>query len=151
MRTFSLELNNEVVVSHGEEVLFGEINIHSFSEKIRSPISYWNRKRYLSQWRFGLNEIISGNKKSAIVTSMYDPINANFIVIWPLYLIEEDVFIQNRILFMEDLKEPFNESKMSAYIDDRETVNEDGEAISEWKVSISDIHKVLNSLNSDKI
>jgi len=146
---FILELTNEVDISYGEEVLIGSIHINSFSETFRSPVSYWKRNEYLSQWYSGLNEIISGKKKSAIVTSMYDPTSTNFIVIWPLYLVGKDVFIQNRILFIEDLKEPFNEASLSSYIDDRETINEDGEVISEWKVSISDINRALASIDKD--
>lgn len=144
---FVLGFTNEIAFSYGEQVLIGEIHINSFSESFHSPISYWNRSEYLSQWRSGFNEIISGKKKTAIVTSMYDPTSANFIVIWPLYLVGKDVFIRNRILFIEDLKEPFNEAKLSSYIDDRETIDEDGEVISEWKVSVSDIHRVLASLD----
>jgi hypothetical protein len=146
---FVLELTNEVDIFYGEQVLIGSIHINSFSESFRSPISYWNRNEYLSQWYSGLNEIISGNEKSAIITSMYNPNNANFIVIWPLYLIGNDVFIQNRILFMEDLKELFDESKLSTYIDNRETIDEDGEVVSEWKVSISDIQRVLANINKE--
>lgn len=149
MNTFDLELSSEVIVSEGEQVLLGKLSIDSFTEEFHSSISYWDRDKYLSQWKEGLNNIVYGNSKSAIITTMYDPITANFIFCWVMYLVGNDVFIQNHVLFMEDLKEPFDERKFAMYVPDRETVNEDGDAISEWRVSVEDIREALAKI--DKI
>jgi hypothetical protein len=40
---------------------------------------------------------------------MRDPSVANFIVWWPMYRVDETVFIQNQLLFLDQLASSFNE------------------------------------------
>jgi len=140
---FDLELSNETIEYEGDEALLGKIHIDNFSENFQASTSYWDRCKYLSQWKDGLNNIINGGSKSAIITTMYDPSTANFIFWWVMYAVGDDVFIQNHVLFIEDLKEPFNESNFAKYVPVRETVNEEGDTISEWKVNFNEIHEAL--------
>ncbi len=65
---------------------------------------------------------------------------------WIMYREGDDVYVQNRLLFMDNLSSPFLEENLYSYIKSRETVNEDGcEIISEWQTNISEIQKWLQS------
>jgi hypothetical protein len=96
----------------------------------------------------GFGAILEGRNKSAFITTMYDPTTANFIFWWVMYLVGNDVYIQNHVLFMDELDEPFDESDFIKFVPERETVTEDGEPISEWKVSIEDIRQALVTIEN---
>lgn len=142
----SIELSNEVIPFEGEQVLHGELRIDCFNEHFNAPISYWDRNKYLSQWKQGLNLILDGHSKSAFIATMYDPKTADFIFWWVMYRVGSNVYLQNHILFMDGLNEPFDENHFSKFVPERETVTEDGDAISEWKVSVEDIRGALDRL-----
>ena len=146
MSMLRIELSDEIAEFEGEQVLRGVLHISSSSEYFHAPVSYWDREKYLSQWRQGLNLILRGCSKSAFLTTMYDPATANFIFWWVMYLVGSEVHIQHHILFMEDLNEAFSENDFSRFVPERETMTEDGDAISEWKVSVEDVHGALGRL-----
>jgi hypothetical protein len=50
------------------------------------------------------------------------------------------------LLFLDEIKEPFDLSNPHQYVRDRETVSEEGYRISEWEVSLADITAFLNEL-----
>lgn len=136
---FSLKLGTVKIESEDEQILVGNIKIEDF----HVPLSYWDRNEYLSQWTKGLEAIFEGSKKSAFITAMYNPATANFIFWWVIYRVGNDVYIQNHVLFVDELKERFNESDFIKYVPERETITEDDDPISEWKVNIDDIRKAL--------
>ncbi|WNJ95662.1 hypothetical protein RND59_00630 [Vibrio ruber] len=145
---FSLKLGTVKIESEGEQILVGNIKIEDFSEDFHVPLSYWDRNEYLSQWTKGLEVIFSGGKKSAFITAMYNPTTANFIFWWIIYRVGNDVYIQNYVLFVDELKEPFDENNFIRYVPERETITEDGAPISEWKVNIDDIGQALLTIKS---
>lgn len=63
----------------------GKITINNYSEMFHASLSYWNKSNYIHQWKQGIQFIIDGIDKSCIVTSMFDPKNANYIFLWSLY------------------------------------------------------------------
>ena len=142
---FKLKLGFQTIESEGEQALEGQLTIDEFSEPFKSSISYWNRDEYLSQWKSGFQAILQGEKKSAFITSMYDPTKANFIFWWVMYRNEKDVFIQNHVLFLDELDEAFDENDFIKFVPERETLSEDGEPISEWKASIIDIREYFST------
>lgn len=74
--------------------------------------------------------------RSALITSVTDPITANFIGWWPMYLVEDVVHVQNQLLFMADLSRPLDPSNPYEMVREHCSVSEDGERISEWEVSV---------------
>ncbi len=74
----------------------------------------------------------------------------NFFQAWVLYLENNDIFIQERIFFLDELPKPF-------LIDDfylseirREIYSEDGIKISTWKISKKDIYNFILSNHPNK-
>lgn len=142
----NLTIGKQISDYGGEQILEGTLVIGDFTEDFHASTSYWDRKKYLSQWRRGLEAIRDGSEKSAVITDMYDPATANFIFWWVMYRLGGDIYIQNHVLFMEDLDKPFSERNLHEFIPERDTVTEEGEPISEWKVSLTDVQQALTSL-----
>jgi hypothetical protein len=88
--------------------------------------------------------ICEGNAKSCLITSMFDPLTANFIFWWTLYLDGNIVHIQNQILFLDELDKPFSKLNPYEFIRERKTVSDEGDKISEWDISVDDIKVYLD-------
>jgi hypothetical protein len=143
MHKLSIELSDINTEHEGAFVAVGVLRIGDFVEQFEASLSYWDRETYLSQWRDALLRLLNGEKKSAIVTSMHDPITANFIFWWVMYLVDEIVYVQNHVLFLDELGQPFNENKLYQFIPTRETQTEEGDAISEWCLDINDVEQCV--------
>lgn len=87
--------------------------------------------------------MLDTNAPTALVSNMHDPEKANFIFWWVLYPVESDVYIQNQILFLNELKIKLSIDNLFEHIHPRSTVTDEGVAISEWVSSKQDIAKFL--------
>lgn len=139
--SFAIELSGENVVDPKStaEGRSGLITIGSFQERFIAPLDYWTATDYERHWVQAISRLLETSDRSCLVTAMYDPATANFIVWWPLYRVGNTAFIQHHILFLDTLASPFNPNDPFALIPQRETVNEDDERVSEWHVSIEDL------------
>lgn len=131
------------------EMRLGLIVIGDFEERFESSLSYWSVEDYKEHWRQALERIKAGEIKSSLITNMYDPPTANFIVWWPLYREGQHVYIHNGFLLMDELDEPFNPRLPYLHVADRRTVGEDGGQISEWETTVTEIEEFLKSLLQD--
>lgn len=96
-------------------------------------------EEYKSQWKDAVRRILLGHQKSCLVTSMLNPVEAVYIIIWPLYRRKDIIYIHNNIFFLDSLTEPFDLTNLYNSVPERETVSEGGEPISEWCVPINDL------------
>ena len=117
----------------GEDLLLGTIEGPDFKEDFWSPLGYWQKNQYESQWRSGVINTLNG-KPSALIASIRDPKYANFINLWLLYPFGEDIALQNQMLALESLQEPFDEQKINSYIRPYLSHNEEGDTLSEWRI-----------------
>ena len=134
MNGFSITMSEDTYVSNDEVCGLGTIVLGDFVEEFDAPLSYWSRHQYLNQWTTAVQRILRGGKTSVIVQAMYNPKTANFISWWPMYSVGAFVHVQNHILLMAELQEPFDEIDLYKHISDRSTVGEEGEQVSEWVV-----------------
>lgn len=140
MSDFVISLNRLEFERDGYLIMEGVLKIGGFIEKFESPVSYWSREKYLNQWNDGVARILSGCDKSAIVTTMHDPVTANLLFWWVMYSVGDKVYMQNHVVILDFLVEPFDENRLYDFIPDRETINEDGEKISEWVLDRDDFN-----------
>lgn len=145
MAVFAIELAGKDIEVEGDKVAIGTIKIGGFTETFHASLSYWGRENYINQWREALKRLQEGQNKSALITTMYDPKASNFIVWWLLYRVNGEVKVQNHILFLEFLKERFNEQNMYGFIPNREVRTDENEPISEWVLELSDIEAFLRA------
>ena len=54
------------------------IVIGDFRERIETSLEYWSAERYEEHWLAAVHEVVSGTNKSALLTSIADPMTANF-------------------------------------------------------------------------
>jgi hypothetical protein len=139
--------DDEPHMADDEPVAYGEIQIGTFTERFLAPLSYWSTDAYARQWAEGLQRLVNQLSPSCLITSMYDPTYANFITLWNLYLDERTptVYVQNQILFFDQLHEAFALNRLYHYIPERMSMNEDGHPISEWRTTRDAINAFLKT------
>lgn len=142
---FDIKIEDEKKVLYEEEGFFGEIIINSFRESFFLPTSYWTVEQYKESWKRAIDLGVLNNNPTVLAVSMRDPEFMNFIFTWVLYPENSRVFIQNTILFKEEIKD-FQVENINSYIGTRETINEDGDKISEWEASKEDVLKFRDRL-----
>lgn len=128
-----------------EDINYGRITIDDFEELFELPTDYWNFGDYISHWVKELTDVVEGKTKTALLTTMFYPDQANFFITWPIYRDGDTVYVQNRIIFLEEIEGDFEIEKLSEYVGDRMTIDEDGKKISEWKTDIASIKEFLGS------
>ena len=141
---FSIDLLDESA-SDSESTRLGLLTIGSYDERFVAPISYWDVTRYRSHWQEAITRIVQGSATSTLITSMSDPAVANFIYWWPMYRLGHTVQFQNHLLFLNELKTPFDPNDPFRFVPERMIINSDGEEISEWSASIADLEDFLST------
>jgi hypothetical protein len=116
----------------------GVIRIGNFEERFEASLEYWKPNHYESQWANAITRLCSQTPKSCLITSITDPATANFLFWWPMYLVGQNVYFRNHILFLADITSSFDPTNPYPHIPDRSVTNEDGERISEWVIPFSD-------------
>ncbi|WP_374224056.1 hypothetical protein [Nocardiopsis sp. MG754419] len=71
-------------------------------------------------------------------------------VCWPVYRDGNDVYAQNRLLFLDELGEEFDEERPWRHIEPRSVVSEDGMRISEWATNISQVREFRRAVWGDE-
>jgi hypothetical protein len=139
---FAIELQSQRKAEDGGSEALGRIVIGNFAETFRAPLGFWNESDYRRSWRQAF-QVLNANPHttSCLMTSMTDPDNSNFLVCWPMYREGEDVYIQNAILFLEEIKETFDPAAPWNCVGPRRGVDEDGNKISEWITSMDSLRE----------
>jgi hypothetical protein len=126
-------------------VALGELNLGEDCEHFGSILGFWGTDDYEESWLTALRRLVSGASISCLATSVIDPSNANFLEVWPLYREGDNVYVQNSLIFPDQLSHEFDPDAPWESLDPRSVIDEDGQAISEWKVNLSDIKEFLET------
>jgi CdiI N-terminal domain len=121
----------------------GVIQIGSFQERFIASLMYWSADDYKRHWKQAIKRILHSSDVSCLITSMVNPITGNHIFWWPMYRMNGHVFIQNHILFFDQLQSQFDERNPFSSVTERQTIDEDGNRISEWSVQINELEEFL--------
>ncbi|MGW4562288.1 hypothetical protein ACWEN3_07685 [Streptomyces sp. NPDC004561] len=148
--TFSIRVvstPSESSAAKGESAT-GRITVGDFEESFPMDLTYWGVEQYQASWVRALRVIDrEHDATSCLISSITDPASSNFIFCWPLYRSAEIVYVQNSIIFLEDLTEGFSLDDPWRSIEPRSTVDEDGHDISEWQTTIHEVRQFLDSLH----
>jgi len=147
--SFDISLEKEPIETFGVQVLVGRIKMEGVEESFHSPISYWSREEYLQSWCSSLCRGINEKRHSVLVTSMLDPEVSNFLMVWVLYYVGEDVCIQNSVVLLDEVGVGFDLGDVNSYVGAREIYNEDGVEISEWIVPLSEVISFKDKLKEE--
>ncbi|MDP4193256.1 MAG: hypothetical protein Q8858_16955 [Bacteroidota bacterium] len=138
----------EFVGNKNKKLKIGNLIIEDFQETFLSSLRYWTENEYIDHWYKSIEAVINGAEVTALITSMADPKDKrNVIFSWPIYRIKDDIYIQNRILFIKEIEKDFQEEfsldNLDKYLSPRETFNEDGEKLSDWKTSVETLRSFI--------
>ncbi|BFI71081.1 hypothetical protein [Yersinia pseudotuberculosis] len=142
---FGIFPENEPLEIDGELVQVAKIVIDDFWEPLQLPLSYWELKDYKRSWLASIEKGLHSKNHAALAVSMYDPEQTNFIFVWVMYFQDDIVFLQNKVLFLED-HPSFTIENINDFITSRVTHTEDGHKISEWRTDLNSIMTFYNSL-----
>jgi hypothetical protein len=127
------------VHDHGDSWSFlpGRITLGDDAEDFRSPLGRWARADYEWQWAEAARRLLGPHACAAFVTQP-------FRFCWVMWREGEAVFAHEGFLTPERLA-GVTEPAGTPYhlIGDRRTHNQEGERISEWRVSAADIRAFL--------
>lgn len=146
MKKFNIEvISKKPVIIDGFKRYRGQISIGDFKENFYMATDNWSITDYQKQWKEGL-ERIKTHDSSCLVVDFEGPIDNPWVELWALYKEGETIFIHNRCLFYEAFQEvskdlpPFDLTSCYLYIVlPRETIDEDGNKISEWQTTLHDL------------
>jgi hypothetical protein len=118
----------------------GVILIGDFRETFSAALDLMSKRDYLQQWRYAARRIAEGSDCSAIITSFADRGGEIVGMWWPLYLCAGGlVAVQNRLILREVVDGRFSVNTCYDYVGPHNTMTEDGDAISEWVISVSEL------------
>ncbi|WP_216896914.1 hypothetical protein [Nocardia alni] len=124
-------------------VSIGMMKLGADTEYFHAPTTYWSTDQYESSWNTALRRICDGAEVSCLVVAIEDPEAAAYIEVWPLYREDDTVHFQNHLIFMEQLDHKFNPNAPWDSVHSRETVNEDGNSVSEWTLPLQSVKNFL--------
>ncbi len=101
---FSIAFLNPCEVPPPEaEFAYGRIVANGLSERFLSALNYWGREAYLTQWAEAVSAVISGSSREVLITSICPPNDPDCGFCWALYREGDIVYLQNNLLFPEQL------------------------------------------------
>lgn len=118
----------------------GRIVIGDFTETFRVSLGFWGESDYRRSWRQAFDVIKDdSHSRSCFMVSMSDPERTNFLTCWPAYRVGEIVYLQNSLLFLDELESGFDVGEPWASIRAHRSIDEDGNKISEWATSMDSL------------
>ena len=124
-------MNTKFKIEFIEDQL-GQITIDDFKENFIVNTEYWDQKKYKNQWSRSL-ELMKNGENSIFLTSISEhPLSTKRA--WVCYIINSEAVFQEHLIFPEELVTEFDENKPELSIQDYESIDEDGDQISEWRI-----------------
>lgn len=118
----------------------GEIKINDFEEKFEIATDYWPRLKYEQSWRKEIQYLLNNTKdKIALMTWMHKPMSKGNYRAYVLYGKKEKVFIQEQLFPASQSCPNFDTNEALSNIQDQFEINEEGNKISQWEISINDL------------
>lgn len=138
---FKLDLENDASEYFNELCYKGMITIGDWQEVFYSPSIFWKREDYLKSWKREIKKILDNKSNNAkLFTTMYNPKIMNFCRAWTLYVVKSKVYVHEQIFFVDDFKSPFTLKQLFDLNLKRETIDEDGNEISEWEITRDELN-----------
>lgn len=128
--------------------LLGRITVGDFTESFHMALDFWSPRDYRASWKRALGRLLSADViDSCLIASVGDPETANFVTCWPLYRRKEKVYVQNSIIFLDQLEGGFDPDRPWEFIEARQSIDEDGNRVSEWETEISEVEEFLRTVD----
>ncbi len=130
-------------IKHGPMEAIGERVLGDSGELFLAELSFWTKAQYEAQWREGLNRIVRNLSPSCLIHTMRNPVTARFIFWWPMWRQDDEIVFQESTIWLKEHKERFDPSNPYGFIPEYSNMTEEGEKVSEWRVSVDDVYTFL--------
>ena len=125
----------------------GRIVAGKLDENFLSNLYEWNKRAYQSQWLRSLERFLDGEEKAVLITWYVNRRESSNLEWWALYRGKAGiVHVQNHLPWYDNLGPLFSVEQASSFLQDRITVNEDGDSLSEWDVPFEDVEHFVGQL-----
>src|ERR1700676_4957520 len=122
--SFSIAFLDEPLVYPYDDVktpaASGLLTIGNSKEGFYSSLYQWSKQDYEGQWRQAINVLLNESSKAALIVEYIGP-DASHLEWWPMYKVGDKVYLQNQLLFYNQLPVPFSLENPFVYLRDRET------------------------------
>jgi hypothetical protein len=140
---FEIAFTEDCWIDEGTPYRGVRLTLEGWIEEENADLTNWSTKDYEMQWLTELNHIVTSRNKGALITSIHDPALASRICTWTMWKENDQVLFQSRLLFMLERGQDFAPARVSAYIGEYHSHNEDGHRISQWTVPITAIRNFI--------
>ena len=140
----------DLTIVNYEHGIFGEITIGDFFEEFWMSNDFWNSDQYIEYWKRALTHFFNNKEKPIALIADYNGDSA-FSTCWIIYQEKEVVYVQSHMLKINgqfDSENKFFIDKIANLIDPIEFVGEDGNKISTWETTYTELETFLNRLES---
>lgn len=121
---------------------WGRITLGDFQEDFQAPLYDWAPGDYEAQWMESAERLVAGASVVVFLTHMVHP-TAPYHIGWPAWREDNGVWVQERLFVAKDLAVPFDPSGPEAHVGDRAERSIEGQPISQWLVSMTDVAEYL--------
>ena len=127
----------------------GHIVAGELDEDFLSDLCEWDKRAYESQWLQSLEGLLSGDSKAVLITHYVNQGKSLDLGWWALYRDGDAVRVQNHFPF-GDFKGEFSVPQASKFLQERMTVDEDRNSLSEWHVPLRDIELFVAQIKQQR-
>jgi len=129
----------------------GRILAGCLDESFVATLYEWDRRDYEAQWLLALERLVAGDRKVVLTTYYVNPAESSNLEWWALYRGDDDVVhVQNHLRFYNQLGSGFSIAEASRFVQERLTIDEDGNHISEWDVTLTEIKLFIEQVKRQK-
>jgi hypothetical protein len=151
---FSIGFTDEPVtkIEPEDDGQVGLLVLGNHKEHFVAHMSIWSEKDYVEHWKAALARALAG-KRSALITDMLTPMESSHLVWWPVWKVDNTLFFHNQLLFFDQHKiysPQINLCKLYKLIGDRRSEDDDGTALSEWCIPVSEVEEFLATPSTEK-
>ena len=149
---FNIELlkNAPQFEDGGQHASWGVITLGDFEERFLAYTDCWSVSDYEAAWLEAVDLIIAGSPKSALVTDAHRRGTRGATIVWPMWRKDDTVFVQNRLLLPERIPNPLTLRNIISGLGERQTLNDEGEPLSEWHISVSELRTFRDRIRGTK-
>lgn len=140
--SFSISfLDEPIFYDEGIPMATGELVLGAFKENFVANLYQLSKQEYEAQWRHAIKTILVGRSRSALIVYYTSPDLSDNFEWWMMFREGDIVYFQNQLPWYDQLIRPFSIENLLSQIQDRMTICEDGERISEWTVRLTELEE----------
>jgi hypothetical protein len=113
--------------------LRGRTVLGNYSEEFMSELGFWTRRDYEQHWLQSAARILNGGSKAAFFTSAFQ-------FFWAMWR-NGNLLLVHEHLLLPEMQAAIATENLHSVVPEYEAASENGETISEWRISIDEMRE----------